>query len=446
MALRIDIIRTRTVDRTYTSEKIGKNQSVTPEGYLLCEGVPIARTGQLIYGPDETPVEVGKDGIAKIERDAEALFHPDTLSSFEGKPVTNDHPDESLGPENFKEHVVGIVQNVRRGEGIDDDLMLADLLIHDKDAIEAVRDGKREVSNGYDADYEQIEAGRGRQLNIMGNHVALVENGRCGSRCAIQDRSLDMKKKSVMDALLRAFKAKDAAEIEKIAKDMETGEEEAREGSTHVHVHLNGEKKEAKAEEGKVGAEDDGAEAEKAEGGSVEERLARIEALLEKLFSSDDEEAGEEGNEGAENMDEEEAPRADNKEDNKKDDDEKATKDARARLEILVPGMKLPVRDTKADPKKFRDSICAAKRRALDTAFAGDHREVLKPLLAGIDLKKAGRSTIDALFISGSEMVKVKNNDAQTRGGASTRDNGKAMSIADINKKARDVWASRGVN
>ena len=231
MALRIDIIRTRTVDRTYTSEKIGKNQSVTPEGYLLCEGVPIARTGQLIYGPDETPVEVGKDGIAKIERDAEALFHPDTLSSFEGKPVTNDHPDESLGPENFKEHVVGIVQNVRRGEGIDDDLMLADLLIHDKDAIEAVRDGKREVSNGYDADYEQIEAGRGRQLNIMGNHVALVENGRCGSRCAIQDRSLDMKKKSVMDALLRAFKAKDAAEIEKIAKDMETGEEEAREGS-----------------------------------------------------------------------------------------------------------------------------------------------------------------------------------------------------------------------
>ncbi len=73
---------------------------------------------------------------------------------------------------------------------IEDDILLADLLITDKAAIESVRAGLREVSCGYDADYEQIEPGRGRQRNIIGNHVALVEKGRCGSRCAIGDKDM----------------------------------------------------------------------------------------------------------------------------------------------------------------------------------------------------------------------------------------------------------------
>lgn len=453
MKISIHTTRRKTTDRTYTTEKLGKKQSLTPEGFLLCEEVPIARTGTLLYGDGETPVEAGKDGIVKIHRDENEVFRKETLASFEGKPVTNDHPDKNVDPENFKEHVVGIVQNVRRGEGADNDLMLADLIIHDKDAIDSVRDGKREVSCGYDADYEQIEAGRGRQLNIMGNHVALVENGRCGSRCAIQDGSMSMKKKSMMDALLRAFKAKDAMEVEKIAKDMETGEEMGSEGSeantTHVHVHVNGEKKAEKGMAGEDKMNKDGEEAEKAEGGSTEERLARLEALMEKLVDmcsgeeADDEAYGDE-EEGEEYMDEEAEPKADNKEDNAKED-EKATKDARARLEILVPGAKFPVHDSRVSRKKTRDTIYAVKRKALDTAFKGDHRQILKPLLASVDLRKASYATIDALFVSSSELVKAKNNAAGVRSGVVTKDNEKAVSIAEINKKARDAWSARGV-
>jgi hypothetical protein len=61
------------------------------------------------------------------------------------------------------------------------------LLITTEKGIELVKAGLREVSCGYDAQYEQIEKGKGRQRDIIGNHVALVTKGRAGSRCTIQD-------------------------------------------------------------------------------------------------------------------------------------------------------------------------------------------------------------------------------------------------------------------
>ena len=40
---------------------------------------------------------------------------------------------------------------------------------------------------GYNAFYEQTAPGLGRQKDIHCNHVALVDEGRCGKRCAIMD-------------------------------------------------------------------------------------------------------------------------------------------------------------------------------------------------------------------------------------------------------------------
>ena len=61
--------------------------------------------------------------------------------------------------------------------------------------------GVTEVSLGYDADYEQTAPGVGRQTNIIGNHVALVERGRCGPRCAIGDRQTVSDKESNMPSV-----------------------------------------------------------------------------------------------------------------------------------------------------------------------------------------------------------------------------------------------------
>ena len=191
----------------------------TPEGFLACESVAIARVGELQYAKGETPIDAGADGIVRVTRSADVLFEKDCLASFEGKPVTLDHPPDFVTPETFQEYAVGSVQNVR-GDG---DKILADLLIMDAAAIEAVEKKKfRELSCGYEADYEQVAQGRGVQTKILGNHVALVSRGRCGASCAIFDKAPTKSEVKMKDKLLRLLgKAVDEAmpepEGEKVA-------------------------------------------------------------------------------------------------------------------------------------------------------------------------------------------------------------------------------------
>jgi uncharacterized protein len=174
--------------RFYTTEELGPSQSLTPEGFLVVRNAPLARTGHQLYSDQELPLRGGRDGLIVIQRDPEEVFRDDTIFSFHGKPVTMDHPDEDIGPENWRKLAVGYVINPRRGDGVLDHLLLGDLMITDPAAIKAVRDNQlRELSAGYDAEYDQEEDGKGRQRNIVANHVALVKDGRCGAFCRIGD-------------------------------------------------------------------------------------------------------------------------------------------------------------------------------------------------------------------------------------------------------------------
>lgn len=174
----------------FVSEIHSENIAETPDGFLVCKNVPVARTGEYTYAKGEVPVS-DKDGIVKILRNEEVVFDEDTIKSFEGKPITLDHPDEFVTPENWNELAHGHLQNVRRGDGEKSDLLLADLLITTSKAIELVKGGLRQVSLGYDSDYEELETGVGRQKDIIGNHLALVDKGRAGNRCAIGDKMCD---------------------------------------------------------------------------------------------------------------------------------------------------------------------------------------------------------------------------------------------------------------
>src|ERR1700733_12797609 len=133
------MVRVRLNDRNefYAPGELGKTRSLTPEGFLLCEGVFIARTGTQVYGESELPLE-SKNGVIKVERPAEEVFRKETIASFEGKPVTVEHPNDFVSPDTWKQLAVGSVQNVHQGEGINEGFLMADLLITDKKAIEYV--------------------------------------------------------------------------------------------------------------------------------------------------------------------------------------------------------------------------------------------------------------------------------------------------------------------
>jgi hypothetical protein len=184
--------------RFYSSEQLGPTQSQLPSGALLCQGVVIARTGQQLYHASEIGTGSGdpwNDNMVSVLRDESEVFDPDSMASFEGAPVVMQHPSGMVAPDNWRALAVGHAQNVRRSS----DTLVADLVVHDKRAIEAIRHGGwRGVSCGYNASYEAAAGGQLRQTDITGNHIAILPPGeaaRCGDLCAIGDSAMSGRKK-----------------------------------------------------------------------------------------------------------------------------------------------------------------------------------------------------------------------------------------------------------
>lgn len=161
--------------------------TATPEGFLICHNVPIARTGWYDYLGKEIGAEDKHDELVKVYRSPEEVFSPAAIASFEGKVLTDEHPNEAVTPINAVRYTKGVIQNVRRGTGEDDSFLMADLVVYDHNLINEIQEGKREVSCGYDCVYEAMEDGTYHQRQICGNHVAVVHSGRAGDRVAIQD-------------------------------------------------------------------------------------------------------------------------------------------------------------------------------------------------------------------------------------------------------------------
>lgn len=183
--------------------------------------MPVARTGTQHYLPSELGLP-GSD-LLPVLRPEDEVFAPACMASFEGKPVTDDHPPdpEGVDADNIRRLQVGHAQNLRRGEGPERNLLLADLVITDPDTVRRVLEGKREISCGYTYRLSE-EKGQYVQREIRGNHIAIVDKGRAGPRVAIRDhlarpvqiqrRNVPMKKqsgKTMMKLVSAALKAND---------------------------------------------------------------------------------------------------------------------------------------------------------------------------------------------------------------------------------------------
>lgn len=147
-----------------------------PDGTIIVDAY-IARVGVLEY---QMP-----DGTVRRElRRAEDVFHPVSLRSFEGRPVTHEHPPDLLDAKTATRYAVGAQTSavVREGEHV-----RTRLSIYDARTVEAMESGKLQISCGYTCDC--IEQGGvdpihgpfdAIQINIVGNHIAIVEAGRAG--------------------------------------------------------------------------------------------------------------------------------------------------------------------------------------------------------------------------------------------------------------------------
>jgi hypothetical protein len=390
---------------------------------------------------------------------------------------------------------VGTVLNPRRGETHQNDLMLADFLITDPDIIEAIlNDEIREVSSGYDCDYEEIGPGRGRQTNIIGNHVALVDKGRCGPRCAIGDH--EMKRKDItptvrqllgrttaLDRMRTAFQTKDEEAFQNALAEVISGDEEA-------EVHASGELEEIQELLGELCADADERNGctsgdagictvmkdgkikdsyKKSMDRRMKDRKVRDEAEAKEKEKADKEAAdqrmrdaanGEEESEREENAEEREEEKARDKKRGGKDaamtTDSKALegvyRETLSYAEILAPGIRFPTFDGRANAKLTQDALCMLRRRSLEKALGNDD---VSPIIRsftgdspGIKDLKCG--DIETMFRGAAELVKQHNtrdggrslvkttNNMVTNGGPM-----KTPTIAEINKRNREFHAAR---
>lgn len=163
----------------------------TADGYVTARARAV-RTGVQVYrarelGDAAIAAGFSDDDVVRVMRPEDEVFSKDSVAGFTHAPVTNDHPSVMVDAENWRELAVGEVgaKVMRDGE-----YLALDLILKDAAAIKDFESGKRELSAGYTAEIEFVDNADGYDAvmrNIRINHLALVDNGRAGSKARIGD-------------------------------------------------------------------------------------------------------------------------------------------------------------------------------------------------------------------------------------------------------------------
>lgn len=466
---------------------IGPKRSLTPEGFLLCEDVVFSRSGELIYGPGEVPVTPGSDGLIYVTRTKQETTCPDTIASFQGKAAVNEHPDTDVTPDNWKSLAIGTVLNVRASTADEDGtsiaILVCDLLITDAQAIKDVNSGKREVSAGYDADYEETEPGHALQTDIIGNHIALVERGRCGPRCSIGDhhhttvkgktnmptpKNAGTRRVQLKARIRQAFRDAEAAALDDLddnAPDMgDAGGSATSEpagsddGHTHIHVHMDGG---AGAPAAKA-TPDDGPGEEPAgdEEDPTEQRFAALEAghqqILQQLAAITAKLGG--GEQAPPEAPPAAAPTQDSAEETPETDEEGShrapTQDSAALarswqaliadVQVLAPGFRTPTFDAAAKRATTVDTMCALRRRTLaQAAQTLDTRQLIERI-ADAPMEQVSKLTCDAIapLFRATALAKRTGNNVQAPFQAAPGAHKAVTTVADISAAFARMYPS----
>ncbi|HID4048154.1 TPA: DUF2213 domain-containing protein [Pluralibacter gergoviae] len=414
----------------FFTTRLGETRYLQADGSLLCKDVPIARTGTQVYLPEEIDLEPDASGTVTVWRTEDEVFSPETMASFEGVAVTLEHPEGDGGeivfvnPSNYAELAHGHIQNVRRGTGDKSDLLIADVLIKRQEAIDAVNSGMTDVSCGYDAQYKQLSPGKGKQYQITGNHLAIVDRGRAGGRCSIGDSIPSPRRKekpamSWLKKVAQAIKTKDEDALNKLIDEAPDMPSDGMSSIPGVTINMNAPAQATALPAPERTTTDEDPEEEKKTGDEevpawAQALIARIDALEGKTTDADPDDDVQTGDEDAE-------------EDKKVTGDAAFKRNIIADAEIICPGFE-PAGDK------------GLKRQVLNHAMrTGDS---LKDFGVS-DFTKAPKATVDAVFSAALALSKAKNHLAPLNNGTRTTDgatNTKHLSPAELNKLNAAFW------
>lgn len=417
----------------YTTSQLGPSRHMLKNGTLLCKNVPIARTGRLLYKDHEIDIKGDANRVVRIDRSPDEVFSPTAIDSFNGAAVTLDHPPEPVTPRNWSAYAKGTVTNARRGTGSQSDLLIADLLITDGETIRRLMEGpdrNPQVSSGYECDYEEIGPALGRQVGIIGNHVAFVKAGRAGPRCSVGDSAMPGRKivkktvrkhVSLTERLRTAFEAGDGDTMEMLLEQIPE-EDDSGDAGSHTHIHLP-----TAPERAQMTLDKETMDVQTVLQ-TMDARMTTMEATIGSI------------NQGFTDLktamdaktveDKSTVKDADPDKDKDADKDKKDTKDSQtvpdadqqkeltaaftmaiSRGEILAPGVKMITFDSAASMEHSIAALHAFRLKALGVALANDETaEILSPIATGVDLTKLTTDAAALLFTTASELVRAHRN------------------------------------
>ena len=179
---------------------------------------PISKVGVFPYMGRSISDECEPDKIYYVFRSADTLKASVDTWDNPPKPFINDH--EMLG-EGFSKVDDRPVQGVIHNPVFEDDTLYADISVYSESLKDKIENGKKELSLGYFCKYRKekgIYKGQAYdyvQEDMVGNHIALVDNGRCGSDVRVFDH------KCTMDSLdlINGFESEDNNDLKKNASD-----------------------------------------------------------------------------------------------------------------------------------------------------------------------------------------------------------------------------------
>jgi len=164
---------------------------IDSNGFIEIPDNPLSKVGIYDYlGSEIGAPEPGR--MYKVLRPEDELSRLETVQSFKGMPLVNDHTmigDGLTAPE--EKGIDGVIgDNVYYRDGT----LYGNLRLYTNKIKSLVDQGKKDLSLGYCARYEEAPGNwRGQaydfvQRFITGNHVALVQDGRCGDSVAVLDQ------------------------------------------------------------------------------------------------------------------------------------------------------------------------------------------------------------------------------------------------------------------
>lgn len=152
-----------------------------------------------------------RDAAGKVTREyrpPEEVLDAASVRSFEGVPLTNDHPPVRLDGTNARAYSAGSVGSVKPTS----DHLDATVLVQDVSVVALAQSGKRQLSPGYTVELDMTpgttpngEKYDAVQRKIRGNHVALVQDGRQGAPVSLRMDAGD----AVAKEIPMTIKAKD---------------------------------------------------------------------------------------------------------------------------------------------------------------------------------------------------------------------------------------------